>query len=76
MLEHVCAACSLDHNALCGINHLGGGTYTTEGITKIVDMLKANTTLTSIRCLPSHLPFGMLAPADMVWSFAAIFAAC
>ena len=56
---------SLDDNALCGRDKYGNGTYyTTEGITKIVDMLKANTVLTSIRCVPLHLLLIMLAPPN------------
>ena len=40
---------SLNNNALCGIQY-GEGTYTAEGIIKIAEMLKVNTTLQSIRC--------------------------
>ena len=55
----MCAAHSLDGNALCGINEYGHGTYTAEGITKLADMLRTNTTLTSIRCAAMPRPFTM-----------------
>ena len=42
-------ACSLDFNQLCGLDDYGRGTYDAEGITKIAEMLKSNTTLQSIR---------------------------
>ena len=36
-------------NALCGINpYTGDGTYTTKGIMTICDMLKVNSSLTSL----------------------------
>jgi hypothetical protein len=40
---------SLDSNALCGLNLLDRGTYTAEGILKIAEALKINTSITSIR---------------------------
>jgi hypothetical protein len=40
---------SLDDNALCGVNEYGDGTYTAEGIIKIAEALKINTSITSIR---------------------------
>ena len=43
-------------NALCGINQYGEGTYTARGIVAIVEMLKVNTTLQSIRCV-ARVPF-------------------
>ena len=39
----------LDNNELCGLNFMGTGTYTAEGIIKICEMLKVNTTLSSLR---------------------------
>ena len=72
----MCCVRSLDFNQLCGVNEHGVGTYTVEGIEKITEMLKTNTTLTSIRCASIPSIFGMLAPPDMVCSFAAIFVAC
>ena len=47
---------SLDDNELCGLDEHGEGTYTTEGIVAIVEMLKVNTTLQSIRCV-AHAQF-------------------
>ena len=47
----VSRARSLSSNQLCGLNYKGEGTYTTEGIVAIVEMLKVNTTLQSIRCV-------------------------
>ena len=53
----------MDANALCGIdekflsrNEDGDGTYTTEGIVAISEMLKVNTALQSIRCV-AHARF-------------------
>ena len=42
---------SLGNNLLCGLDEDGEGTYTAEGIVAIVEMLKVNTTLQSIRCV-------------------------
>ena len=43
-------------NALCGIDHYSGtGTYTTEGIMTICDMLKVNSSLTSLSYVPPSL---------------------
>ena len=39
---------SLADNALCGIKH-GEGTYTTEGINALCDVLKGNDTITSLK---------------------------
>ena len=50
MLARLSLARSLSENALCGLNYQGEGTYTTEGIVAISEMLKVNTTLQSIRC--------------------------
>ena len=50
-------ACSLDNNQLCGVDMFGDGTYTTEGITKIAEMLAMNTTLQSIRWVLQVLAF-------------------
>ena len=39
----------MDDNKLCGLTYSNwGGTYTTEGIVAICDMLKANSSLTSL----------------------------
>jgi hypothetical protein len=59
---HTASFGSLDGNQLCGFNFHGEGTYTAEGITKISEMLKANTTLTSIRHAATPSLFGMLPP--------------
>ena len=63
----MCSVCSLDGNALCGIAPNGDGTYTTEGITKLADVLRTNTTLTAIRCAAMPCPFAML-PCEHVSS--------
>ena len=39
---------SLNTNALCGLDKLGGGTYTAEGITALCDGLKESN-VTSLR---------------------------
>ena len=59
---------SLDRNALCGLDQDGYGTYTAEGITKITEMLKTNTTLTSIRCAAIPSLFGTLAAPSIICS--------
>ena len=41
--------CSLANNALCGINAIGGGKYTAEGINVLCEALKSTTTLTSLK---------------------------
>ena len=51
-VDFSCVIGSLNSNELCRLDRMGSGTYTAEGITKIADMLKVNTTLTSIRCAP------------------------
>ena len=56
----MCAVRSLDGNQLCGLTPSGFGTYTTEGITKLTEMLRTNTTLTAIRCVAMPHPFAML----------------
>ena len=43
-----CHAGSLADNALCGVKH-GRGTYTSEGITKLCEVLKGSA-VTSLRC--------------------------
>ena len=40
---------SLARNALCGLNVVGEGTYTTEGITKLCEGLKGSA-VTSLKC--------------------------
>ena len=48
----VCAlpCCSLATNALCGINpYTGEGTYTAEGITKLAEALKSNSSLCELK---------------------------
>ena len=39
----------LDNSALCGVDQFGEGTYTSEGIEKICEALKVNSTLQSLR---------------------------
>ena len=36
-------------NNLCGLDHNGNGTYTTEGITKLCEALKGSA-VTSLKC--------------------------
>ena len=60
----VCTLRSLGDNELCGVNWRGEGTYTTEGIEALCDMLKVNATLTSLRWLELHTSQSiMLVPA-------------
>ena len=40
---------SLDGNQLCGLGRYGGGTYTTEGITKLCKGLRGSA-ITSLKC--------------------------
>ena len=40
---------SLANNQLCGLDQLGRGTYTTEGITKLCEALKGSA-VTSLKC--------------------------
>ena len=40
---------SLDHNQLCGLDDVGNGTYTAEGITKLCEGLKGSA-VTSLEC--------------------------
>eukprot|EP00966_Prymnesium_polylepis_P262791 6069638-Prymnesium_polylepis.2 len=40
---------SLSQNALCGLDEYGNGTYTAEGVIQIVEALKVNQTLQSIK---------------------------
>ena len=37
------------NNQLCGLDHRGHGTYTTEGITKLCEALKGSA-VTSLEC--------------------------
>ena len=41
--------CSLGSNQLCGLDWLGQGTYTAEGITKLCESLKGSA-VTSLKC--------------------------
>jgi hypothetical protein len=41
--------CSLARNGLCGLDHRGEGTYTSEGITKLCEALKGSA-VTSLKC--------------------------
>ena len=40
---------------LCGLNYWGVGTYTTKGIVVICDMLKVNSSLTSLSYVQPEL---------------------
>ena len=46
---------SLTSNQLCGLNVLGSGTYTAEGITKLCEGLKGST-VTSLECAAALPP--------------------
>lgn len=48
---------NLSSNQLCGINNLGNGTYTAEGITAIADALKVTTSLTKCDLRDNRLGF-------------------
>ena len=49
--------CSLGGNQLCGLDIIGRGTYTTEGITKLCEVLKGSA-VTSLKCAaPSSVCF-------------------
>ena len=39
----------MDGNQLCGLDYMGCGTYTTEGITKLCEGVKG-TAVTSLEC--------------------------
>ena len=41
--------CSLGGNQLCGVDFVGKGTYTTEGMTKLCEGLKGSA-VTSLEC--------------------------
>ena len=57
---------SLTNNALCGVNKLGRGTYTAEGITKLCEGLKESS-VTLLRCAPSYKCL-LSAPVDtLLW---------
>jgi len=49
--------CSLGNNQLCGLDYMGDGTYTSEGITKLCEALKGSA-VTSLKCAaaPECLP--------------------
>jgi len=49
---------NLDFNQLCGPTPSGRGTYTTEGITKIAEMLTVNTTLQNISLAENYICAG------------------
>ena len=44
----------MTNNELCGVNVLGDGTYTTEGITKLCEALKGSA-VTSLKCTPPRV---------------------
>ena len=41
---------SLSNNAICGLDHMGRGNYTTEGITALCEGLKQSK-VSSLRCV-------------------------
>ena len=47
-LTYVLFGCSLDDNALCGVDQYGDGAYTTEGIVALMDGVK-NSNIQSLR---------------------------
>ena len=51
---------SLDSNQLCGLDVIGRGTYTAEGINKLCESLKMSS-VTSLRCATAlPLPWMLL----------------
>ena len=54
---------SLADNMLCGVNKYGGGTYTSEGITKLCEALKGSV-VTSLKCAPAPVPAFLSTPID------------
>ena len=53
---------SLTNNQLCGVNELGYGTYTTEGITKLCEALNGSA-VTSLKCATAlSVRFSVSAP--------------
>ena len=51
-------------NQLCGLDVLGNGTYTAEGITKLCEGLKGSA-VTSLKCAAAPIVFAFVsAPAD------------
>ena len=57
------SAGSLTSNLLCGVDLIGNGTYTAEGIAKIAEALQSNSTLTALRCV-QPLAFTLSAAPD------------
>ena len=53
----------MTNNELCGVNLLGDGTYTTEGITKLCEALKGSA-VTSLKCTPPRVFACVSAPID------------
>ena len=45
----------MGNNLLCGLDIAGRGTYITAGIVAICDVLKLNSSLTSLECEPDSL---------------------
>ena len=59
---------SLASNKLCGVDHNGFGTYTTEGITKLCQALKGSA-VTSLKCAAAPRVFAFVsAPAELLIS--------
>ena len=54
---------SLADNMLCGVHKYGGGTYTSEGITKLCEALKGSA-VTSLECAPAPVLAFLSTPVD------------
>ena len=48
-------------NELCGLDEDGDGDYNAEGIAKLADALKSNSSLRELKCARSHLFYAALA---------------
>ena len=66
--------CSLGHNQLCGLDRMGDGTYTSEGITKLCKALKGSA-VTSLKCaaapecsLSCQRPLTLPLPTFAAWA--------
>ena len=57
-VDTTCSLGRLGNNQLCGLNSIGRGIYTAEGITKLCEGLKGSA-VTSLRCAaaPKRSPF-------------------
>jgi hypothetical protein len=56
---------SLARNELCGLNSMGYGTYTTEGINKLCQGLKGSA-VTSLKCAAAPVSAFLSMPIDTI----------